>query len=549
MPIVEQSRTDRFILQYDNAIAPAQQVAQTLSQTIEQDFFLLRRYLPHDQSSSPDVFMQNRTKLVFVDTTSVAALGLTPDTATRIPGRGGGRNDGNVSTTGGGSIWLNVFGATNNPVTPTYARFLFIAEMSEQLMGFFGWNSGSSRGEALSRALAEQFFPGAAYTTECISIAPWVNDWLNTSPRPDYLHANPAPTAGNANLGTDLDALGYGCGLLFINYMRYQLNFPLEAICQAGGVTFAGLYRNLGLTDDPLANMNALLKKHFSTRPINLLDNNPFPLYDNPARKVILGFASSVVNIPVHERFKIFRTAELSPFITCPVKTYGYHYLNNAVTCTITAEVIGFALPQFQWFINGVELFISEDSREFTLQFDVPDPENPLVPKQGSATARFQWKFTNGASRGELPKGVLTITNDSFDGIYRLDLEVRVNETFDADGTVSAKASLDFEALKIVYEAQFYTDQKACEKRFVSAVPSLQQTVDLVLSRPDPAKGPTLGDTISAIDSIREEIARIGESNAHLAAQAAQYAAAKLEIEPRLLLRKSSFSSADLVSH
>jgi hypothetical protein len=411
--------------------------------------------------------------------------------------------------------------------------------MSEQLMGFFGWDSGSSRGEALSRALAEQFFPAAAYASECISTAPWVNEWLNASPRPDYIHTNPVPTPANAQLGTDLDALGYGCGVLFINYMRYQLGFPLEAICQAGGVTFAGLYRNLGLTDDPLANMNGLLKKHFSTSSIHLLDNNPFPLYDNAARRVILGFGSSVADVPVHERLAHPRTAHLSPFVTCPVKIYKYRYLNNAITWTVTAEVIGFALPQFQWFINGVELFSSADTREFTLQFDVPDPDNPLVPKPASATARFHWKYSNGASRGEFPTGVLTITNDSFDGVYHLDLEVRVKETFDGDATVSAKAALDFEALKIVYETQFYTDQKACEKRFVSAVPSLQQTVDLVLGRPDPARGRTLGETITAVDSIREEVARIAESDPQLAADAAQYAASKLEIEPRFILGKS----------
>jgi hypothetical protein len=224
-----------------------------------------------------------------------------------------------------------VFGATNNPLTPTYARFLFIAEMSEQLMGFFGWDRASNRGEALSRALGEQFFPAAAYAAECISIAPWVNGWLNSSPRPDYIHINPVPTAANATLGTDLDGLGYGCGLLFINYLRYQLGFPLEAICQAGGITFADAYKNLtGHNDDPLANMNALLKKHFSTSIINLLDNNPFPLYDNASRRVILGFAGSIADVAVHERF-ILRTAHLSPFVTCPVKDYAYRYVHQAV--------------------------------------------------------------------------------------------------------------------------------------------------------------------------------------------------------------------------
>jgi hypothetical protein len=172
----------------------------------------------------------------------------------------------------------------------------------------------------------------------------------------------------------------------------------------------------------------------------------------------------------------------------------------------------------------------------------VPDADNPRVPKTLSGTAQFHWKYSNGASRGQLPTGVLTINNNSLNGIYHMDLEVRVNETYDADGTVSAKAFLEFEALKIVYETQFYTDQKACEEQFVSAVPSLQQTVDLVLGRPDPAKGRNLDDIITAVDSMRAEIARIGNSDPHLATQAAQYAAAKLDIEPHLLVERKLIS-------
>jgi hypothetical protein len=33
-----------------------------------------------------------------------------------------------------GKLWINAFGATHNPLTPDFARFLFIAEISEQLM-------------------------------------------------------------------------------------------------------------------------------------------------------------------------------------------------------------------------------------------------------------------------------------------------------------------------------------------------------------------------------------------------------------------------------
>jgi hypothetical protein len=97
--------------------------------------------------------------------------------------------------------------------------------------------------------------------------------------------------------------------------------------------------------------------------------------------------------------------------------------------------------------------------------------------------------------------------------------------------------SLDLEALRIVYEPQYYEDAKACEKRFQSAVPKLQKTVDLVLSRPDPAKGRDLADTITAVEAIRSEIERIGEGNPQLGAQAREYAATRLQIDGALLAK------------
>ena len=59
--------------------------------------------------------------------------------------------------------------------------------------------------------------------------------------------------------------------------------------------------------------------------------------------------------------------------------------------------------------------------------------------------------YTQTQKSGELKKkyGELTMldfpqfTKDTFPGVYHMDLEVRVTETFDADGTVSATASLE----------------------------------------------------------------------------------------------------------
>jgi hypothetical protein len=279
MAIVRHSITDRFILQYDDEIEPAWQLAQTLRQTIEDDLYVLRRYLPFDQCESPDWFQRHQTVVVFVDAASKNALRLSDKDASLIPRPGGARNfkRGDI-----GVIWLNAFGATSQPLTPDYARFLFIAEMSEQLMNHAGWNPSSSRGEALSRVLAEEFFPNAGYAPECISMAPWVNHWLNSSPRFNYLEQNPSPTPGNTTLGSDIDALGYGCGILFINYLRFQLGYSLDAICQAGGDTFADAYRNLtGRADDPYEALKTLLEKHYDDSHFSLLDNNPFPLLES----------------------------------------------------------------------------------------------------------------------------------------------------------------------------------------------------------------------------------------------------------------------------
>jgi len=56
--------------------------------------------------------------------------------------------------------------------------------MAEQMMQFFAWDARSSQGEALSRILAELFYPASAYDgASSVSVAPWVNPWLNASPR------------------------------------------------------------------------------------------------------------------------------------------------------------------------------------------------------------------------------------------------------------------------------------------------------------------------------------------------------------------------------
>src|SRR5450432_1886849 len=159
MAIVEYGSTASFVLVFDDQVAPARQLAQTLSQTIEGDFFSLRRFfLPEDRPGEPGWFQLHQTVVVFIDATSQSAIkaqfNLSDESAAKIiavTGPGDACNMGFTVEPGSGRIFLNAFSATQQPLTPDYARFLFIAEMSELLMGFQthfettpDWNPSSS---------------------------------------------------------------------------------------------------------------------------------------------------------------------------------------------------------------------------------------------------------------------------------------------------------------------------------------------------------------------------------------------------------------------
>ena len=90
-------------------------------------------------------------------------------------------------------------------------------------------------------------------------------------------------------------------GMLYINYLRTQLNDGLKAVCTAGGTTLLDSFRNLHATqdDDGVAAFKALLQKHYPEgKSFTLLTNNPFPLYDLPDRRVSLGIQERSVQRP-----------------------------------------------------------------------------------------------------------------------------------------------------------------------------------------------------------------------------------------------------------
>jgi hypothetical protein len=152
-------------------------------------------------------------------------------------------------------------------------RMLVVAEEVEvfEAAQAAGWDCGASHGEGLSRILGAELYPDALNGFASAST------WLN-SDRPDWIN-NTEPT--------DRNYVSIGCAVLFLNYLRYQLNFSWNDIIAAAAPTLAQTYTNLTGKTDGYDQFSALIEANFPAGggPYNLPNDNPFPL-PSPSRIV-----------------------------------------------------------------------------------------------------------------------------------------------------------------------------------------------------------------------------------------------------------------------
>jgi hypothetical protein len=164
-------------------------------------------------------------------------------------------------------------GSPANPAGPPLVgspsiNQLVVAEESEVFMAAQnrGWDCAGSNGEALSRLLAE------AITGLAVVTAP---TWIDSANRPDWVTVND-PTGGT---GVPSGEISTGCDILFFNYLRFQLGFPLDAIIAAGGATMAQTYTRLTGLQDAFAPFALAVQQVFPIgTPSGVFSNNIFPI-------------------------------------------------------------------------------------------------------------------------------------------------------------------------------------------------------------------------------------------------------------------------------
>jgi Metal binding domain of Ada len=155
---------------------------------------------------------------------------------------------------------------TTPSVTPVFSSFLAYAQLVEvfETAHNRGWDSSTSHGEGLSRVLATARYP--RQIMGFVTAAAWLNHG-----RPDFV---------NRTDRTDINPVSTGCAALFLNYLRYQLNYRWRDIVAVGGPTLSVTYLRLtGDPGNPFPAFAALLAGKFPVGQRAVLSrDNPFPI-------------------------------------------------------------------------------------------------------------------------------------------------------------------------------------------------------------------------------------------------------------------------------
>jgi hypothetical protein len=193
-------------------------------------------------------------------------LGQLPFTVYLKPGGSGASHDGCSGTA------VSVGSASAGTAGVDGLRCLVMAEVVEVLEAHLanGWDCRSSNGEALSRVLAGDLHPGKQ--PQSLITAGW---WLNGG-RPDFVSRT---FQGSNNQPGDRNNVANGCGVLFLNWLRFQLGHSWTKIVSAGGSTLAETYAKLENSNDGFAKFRALIDQNYVLgKPIQMSTDNPFPL-------------------------------------------------------------------------------------------------------------------------------------------------------------------------------------------------------------------------------------------------------------------------------
>jgi hypothetical protein len=422
-------------------------------------------------------------------------------------GLNGGNNDGWTASKTGyiniGTLPADPGKSASDPRHLASAQFLFVAEFTEVLMDFtaYGWNRRCSHGEALSRILASELHPDGYDDKR--SVVPW----LNSSLREDWISASDE---------TDGNPISYGCGMLFIDYLRYQKGHSLRDIVLAGADNLSETFQKL--TGEAPASavgpFRALIKSHIppgSTVSPWFASNNIFPLLPQSLRTASV--TSSSAPVEGTQGSGDPKPIRLKPGILCAEKEYTWWRTTQSVAIQADAHVHGFADAQFQWSINGT--IVNGSSGSFFISGAVTEDEPDGLALTVGTEMMISFNVTtvwNGS--------ILKILNDDHPGNLDVNLGVLAIERAVREAPSSAVAIDYLDPTGIDFDQEYYDDRRRCNPEFTAldrALDDLSRELRIVKTLPDP---PHDGDAVTlanAVERVRAQAATAGSTVGHRA--------------------------------
>lgn len=431
-----------------------------------------------------------------------------------------------------------------SPVDPAIlnetVRMLFVAEAIEILMDYNNkksetWRPDYSDGEALSRVAAATLHPTGYYNT--LIPSPFVNAWLQ-GPRTANWVATREPTDGDAD--------SFGCAILFIYYLWYQLNIDILSIVRKAGATLEETYQALTGETQGFIPFRDLLNKYLpydannpSKQMKSLKTDNPFPILEGAARQVRLSFKEVTDPVGLRklgEKESRRGHVTVAPFFTCPAKSYGYTVVDLDQTLRCMASVEGFAQPKFAWKVNGLQASVGGSISPTTTVL-VDDPAHPDQPKSESKLVRIYWQDEKDASTSAGRAGELDLHNpaNGYDGHEELNVQVEVSETFGTTDSTSSTGFTTLDTQEVVYDAAFYADRADCISRFTHTIGEYVRVsqIPLVFTLPDPA--PEIRAAMRFLRELISELRSISTKNPELGSRLAKALAQALQLPEHML--------------
>jgi hypothetical protein len=498
--------TANFTVEYQDNFPNAKQRGQKLIETCESEFSLLRSWFQNTTGFGP----ANRVTLQVEKASLAVNYGYHADGTTKIV--------------------MNPFDDQGtSSLADDAVQGLFIAEIIEVLMacrdvqtGNTTWHEAKSDGEGLSRMAVGLLHPASYYS---LLGGPYVNGWLQSNTRNDWI---------SQNENTDKDSDSFGCSILFLYYLRYQLGHSMTDIITKAGATLEQTYHALTGASGGYAKFTQFLGPFF---PIGqtpaLKTDNPFPLQQGQQRTVQLNFAQESNGADSVQSTGI---AHVSPFLLCPFKDYHYQLFNTPVRLRCTASAAGFAQPVYEWNVNGLDVSAGTITPLGTVFTD--DPNQPNAQNSANEIIKVNCTDAGDTSTYQTISHEFDITSVDHLGHEQLAIQVSVHEKFASNDKVTTIGWAILDTQRLVFEAQYYKDRAACKEaldRIMSRIKGelAYNWIPIVLTLPDPP--PDLYRSMKVYEQISSDIQAVAMKDRELADQIATALGGILHVSPKLL--------------